>query len=200
MKQTDQDARHNPINTELESLSALMDSETDELELRRLLKSMDQDPDMAGQLLSYWQRLHLVQDILHDRGKPVSGGLSAAIAEQLEQEPLPQKPGRFYSWQQNLTRVAIAASVAVVFIVAMQTGLDSGPSVPVAENESEAIESTELQNPALLADSEAVQMDPVAAERLRTYLEGIVIDVSEPVVTEHIQDSPLYRLVNEVQD
>lgn len=200
MKQTDHIAEHSPIDPELESLSALMDAQTDELELRRLLKSMDQDPEKAEQLLAYWQRFHLAQDVLHDRGRPVSAGLAQAVAEQLEQEPPLQKPGRFNSWQQNLSRVAIAASVALVFVVGVQSSLDSQPTAPVAVSEPEQGQAMDDQIPTLLAESQPIEMDPVAAERLRSYLKGIVIDVSEPVVTEHIQDSPLYRLVNEVQD
>ncbi len=52
----------------------------------------------------------------------------------------------------------------------------------------------------MLADGAALTVDPEAAARLRNYLQSIAIDVSEPVVTQHIQDSPLFRLVNQVQD
>jgi hypothetical protein len=90
--------------------------------------------------------------------------------------------------------------VAVVFVVAMQSSLDDSATAPMAVNETEQNDSIANAGPTMLAESEAIVVDPVAAERLRSYLEGIAIDVSEPVVTEHIQDSPLYRLVNEIQD
>jgi sigma-E factor negative regulatory protein RseA len=200
MKQTDQTSKSQPSEQELESLSALMDAQTDELELRRLLKSMDQDPQKAEQLKAHWQRFHLAQDILHDRASPLGSGIAAAVAEQLLDEPAPGRPGRLGRWQQGLTRVAIAASVAVVFVVAMQSNLDDVATAPVAVNDAGQNDSLANTAPTMLADSEAIAVDPVAAERLRSYLEGIAIDVSEPVVTEHIQDSPLYRLVNEIQD
>jgi hypothetical protein len=34
---------------------------------------------------------------------------------------------------------------------------------------------------------------------VRQYIESLTIDDEEPVRIEHIQDSPLYRLVNELQ-
>ena len=47
-----------------ESLSALMDNEGDELELRRVLKSLDDEPDAADA----WRRYHLMRSLLRREG------------------------------------------------------------------------------------------------------------------------------------
>lgn len=197
-----------PGDSEAEALSALMDGQGDELELRRLLKTLEKDPAAANQLMAAWQRYHLVQDLIHDRGRPVSTDLAARVAAQLDNEPaLAASAG----WQKTAAKFAIAASVAAIFVVGMQSSLQQSPTsgpVPAiaADNPQPADDSAPgalpLAQPdrALLAEGTAVTVDPEAAERLRNYLEGIAIDVSEPVVTQHIQDSPLYRLVNQVQD
>lgn len=197
-------------HSEAETLSALMDGQGDELELRRLLKTLDSDPAAAEQLLTTWQRYHLVQDLIHDRGQPVGTDLAARIAAELENEPaLAASAGT--GWQKTVAKFAIAASVAAVFVVGMQASLQqspaSGPAPAIAVESAQPANETSpdfapLAQPgsALLAEGGAVAVDPEAAARLRSYLEGIAIDVSEPVVTQHIQDSPLYRLVNQVQD
>ena len=192
-----------------EAISALLDGESDDLELRRLLNSLESDADSAEELLRQWQRYHLAQDVLHGRGVPVSDSLSARIAQQLAQEAphstqeSPAVMSKPSGWQHAMTRMAIAASVAAVFVVALQTNL--APSTPantvagLEESGQEAVQQAEPV-PTLLAESEEFTVDPVAEERLRLFLEGISVDVSEPIVTEQIQDSPLFRLVNRVED
>lgn len=193
-----------------EAISALLDGESDDLELRRLLNALESDADNAEQLLSQWQRYHLAQDVLHGRGVPVSKTLAANIAQQLEQEETysgqssPAVTRNSSGWQHALTRIAIAASVAAVFVVGLQTNLaPSAPATNLADvnNNAEDVSSPLQPAPTMVADSgEQFTVDPVAEERLRLFLEGISVDVSEPVVTEQIQDSPLFRLVNSVQD
>lgn len=69
-----------------ESLSALMDSESDELELRRVLKSLPDDSDAA----ETWRRYHLARSMMHrEREVDVSVDLSAGIMERLRDEPAP---------------------------------------------------------------------------------------------------------------
>lgn len=190
-----------------EALSALLDGEADELELRRLLKSLDSDTENAEELLLQWQRYHLAQDVLHDRGVPVTATLASRISQQLELEQDYQGekniPAAVSGWQNTLSKMAIAASVAAVFVVALQINPNPGVSDPTIAN-SEAAPQTPRQTaefaPMLVADSPEVAVDPAAEARLRLFLEGISIDVSEPVVTEQIQDSPLFRLVNQIQD
>lgn len=69
-----------------ESLSALMDNEGDELELRRVLKSLEDEPDAA----EAWRRYHLMRSLMRRETEvDVSVDLSAGILARLESEPAP---------------------------------------------------------------------------------------------------------------
>lgn len=66
-----------------ESLSALMDGEAGELELRRVLRALDDD---GSELMARWRRYHLVQASLHDQTPPVRTDLLAGIHARLQNE------------------------------------------------------------------------------------------------------------------
>jgi len=187
-----------------ETISALLDNEADDLELRRFLKSCEQDPT----LLATWERYSLVQSALHESGQPVSPSLSQRIAAQIEQEaPLSATVAPAQSsWKEGFTKMAIAASVAAVFLVAVQFNLDSGPgtsAIPaIADQSAENIESPatlSLAATTLLAEAGVEVPVVVDGGIVRQYIESLTLDDEEPVRIEHIQDSPLYRLVNELQ-
>ncbi|MFA5493164.1 MAG: sigma-E factor negative regulatory protein [Porticoccaceae bacterium] len=97
-----------------ETLSALMDNETSELETMRLLKSMESDP----QLRDSWHRYHLaaaaIRGELPARRVDLSARISAAIAD--EKSPRPSLH-RFF---QPLSKVAVAATVAAVAVLGVQ--------------------------------------------------------------------------------
>ena len=186
-----------------ETISALLDSEADDLELRRFLKSCDQD----SILLETWERYCLVQSALHETVQPVSASLSQRIAAQIELEgPLaavPVAPAQS-SWKEGITKMAIAASVAAVFLVAMQVSLDGEPAIPaIAGQPAESTESlaTPSSEAATLIAVASVN-EPVVVDVgiVRQYIESLTLDDEEPVRIEHIQDSALYRLVNELQE
>ncbi|PCJ24552.1 MAG: hypothetical protein COA96_09135 [SAR86 cluster bacterium] len=183
-----------------ESLSALLDNEADDLELRRLLKACEQDT----QLLETWERYSLVQSVLHDRGIPVSSNLSQKIAAQIEEEKAlisNVSANDDSSWRQSVGKIAIAASVAFIFMFAVQTSLTPEPisSSAVAANNGNTPNADQqvTQATTILAQNTVNEVDPVARQRLREYIESMTFDEQEPPRMEHIQDSPLYRLVNE---
>lgn len=189
-----------------ETISALLDNEADDLELRRFLKSCEQDPT----LLQTWERYSLAQSVLHEAARPVSAGLSERISAQIEQEaPLSaatNAPAQS-SWKESLTKMAIAASVAAVFLVAVQVNLDSGSAtsaVPtIADQSTENIESPAvpvLVATTLLAESTGAAPAAIDGGIVRQYIESLTLDDEEPVRIEHMQDSPLYRLVNQMQE
>lgn len=69
-----------------ESLSVLMDGESDELELRRVLKALPNDDDAADT----WRRYHLARSMMQrEQGVDVSVDLSAGIMARLSDEPAP---------------------------------------------------------------------------------------------------------------
>ncbi|MFT4863385.1 MAG: sigma-E factor negative regulatory protein RseA [Pseudohongiellaceae bacterium] len=183
---------------ENESLSALLDGETDELELRRVLRSSESDREV----LQTWARYNHAQAVLHSEVILASPGFAAGVAEQLENEvPLQRAKGfsaviaNLSDWQKTAAKMAIAASVALVFLVSMDEFANPGSAAPmVAGDRSGASDVPSV------ASSEPIIMDPQAEKRLRDYIQATAIDDDEPVRLEHIQDSPLYRLVNRLQE
>ncbi|WP_236551410.1 sigma-E factor negative regulatory protein [Billgrantia tianxiuensis] len=104
-----------------ESLSALMDNEGDDLELRRVLKTLESEPDAA----EAWRRYHLMRSLLRrDHDIDVSTDLSAGIMARLDAEPAPaiEEPRlapRRSSY--SLSRSAgIAAAVTLMVITGVQ--------------------------------------------------------------------------------
>ena len=116
-----------------ESLSALMDGEANELEMRRVLDRLGQDQDLRETALGY-QR---IGETIRNEQNAFSGiDLSASISAALEEEPVPVLEGsveqsaqqtasiqtvKKTGWAANLGRFAIAASVAVATVVGVQT-------------------------------------------------------------------------------
>lgn len=110
-----------------ESLSALMDGEADELELRRLLAE-----DNADLVRSTWSRYHLLRDSMKgnaDRQRfahlEISHRVSEAIAyhEQPNTNPLSKDEGKVEikaSWLKTVSSFAVAASVTVAVVIAVQ--------------------------------------------------------------------------------
>ena len=147
---------HDPVS---ESLSALMDGETTELEIRRLLKS--DDPEMLAQ----WHRYQLSSAILRgditghvalSRAESMAAGISAAIAAEpalaTDGSPTGELPhdklsvdaehstGRsLKTWGpwSYVVRFGVAASVAATLIIGIQlaptettSGVASAPAEP----------------------------------------------------------------------
>ena len=103
-----------------ESLSALMDNEGDDLELRRALKAFESEPDTA----EAWRRYHLMRSILRrDQDIDVSTDLSAGIMARIEAEPVPAveqprfAPRRSHSFARS---AGIAAAVSLMVITGVQ--------------------------------------------------------------------------------
>ncbi|MBD3897480.1 sigma-E factor negative regulatory protein [Halomonas sp. ML-15] len=103
-----------------ESLSALMDNEGDELEVRRVLKSLDGQGDDADA----WRRYHLARSLMQrDRDVDVSTDLSAGIMAKIAEEPLPvveQPSTRKRSGLSFSSSAAIAAAVSLMVITGVQ--------------------------------------------------------------------------------
>lgn len=69
-----------------QSLSALMDNEGDDLELRRVLATLEDAPEAAES----WRRYHLVRSVMRrESGIDTTIDLSADIMARLEGEPVP---------------------------------------------------------------------------------------------------------------
>lgn len=119
-----------------ESVSALVDGEADELELRRLLSGSDRET-----MRETWRDYHLLRDSLAGADMrfahfDISGRVQAALAEQSGQSVAVGGA----RWWRPLASVAVAASMAAVVVVGVrgfgggQTGAGSGSgALDVAE-------------------------------------------------------------------
>lgn len=126
-----------------ESLSALMDNEADELEIRRVLQASENDPAMR----STWDRYQLARAVMHNEPWQPKVDLSAGIAALIADEPAPvmAEPKAPRMWQ-NLSRLAVAASVTLAVLVGVNVFNQDGSAA----------------DPAMLADLPAATVAPVA--------------------------------------
>ena len=122
-----------------ESLSAVMDGEADEFEIRRVLNEAADDPELRG----VWERYHLVRSVMRGEGRARGVGadvLSMRLWKQIDAEEAPADDiddavntpqrasrGGWTTWGQRLAGVAVAASVAAAVIVGFR--VDDGASV-----------------------------------------------------------------------
>lgn len=190
-----------------ESLSALMDNESNELELRRLLKEMPGDPEIART----WDRYNLTRSLLHkEEVRPVSAAatlnmLSAIAAEMpyAAGKPTGLSGGRAV-WLQSAGRMAIAASVALAVFVGMQSALDrSMPESQLAQQGTVQDEERAASTQDMVADS-GPGFDAEAQQRLNDYIRGVSIqyreDGSAIPAFNILQDSQLIRQVNQIEN
>lgn len=115
-----------------ESLSALMDSESDELELRRVLKALPNDADAADT----WRRYHLARSMMQrERSVDVSADLSAGIMARLQDEPAPMMadaPASTPARSSNISfarGAGVAAAVSLMVITGVQFFGADGESI-----------------------------------------------------------------------
>ncbi|MBT8766814.1 RseA family anti-sigma factor [Metapseudomonas boanensis] len=96
-----------------ESLSAVMDNEADELELRRVLAASG-DADVRAT----WSRYQIARAVMHKELLEPRLDIAAAVSAALAEEAVPAKvvPG---PWR-NLGRLAVAASVTVAVLVGVR--------------------------------------------------------------------------------
>lgn len=177
-----------------EALSALLDGELSDFELRRLLQQLPQDEA----LLQTWQRYNLARSAL--QGEPfrkASEDFSARVAAQIAQEPAHRAGERLAargSWLVLGGKLAVAASVtAAVFLGMQYTLLQEAPVAGLADTAAE-------QQPAALASTPSIEVDAEAQRRLNEYIQSVSIPLrSEPAVLEggSVLDSPLVRPVSD---
>lgn len=129
-----------------ESLSALMDNEAPELELRRTLKAVSDDRE----LVATWHRYQLAASAMRRELPPRMVDLSARISAAIDQEQT-LKPS-FSRYLQPLGKVAVAASVALVAVmgfrqIQVQDPLTAGDAPAVAGATTTAPGSLEAEGP-----------------------------------------------------
>lgn len=116
-----------------ESVSAVMDGEASELELRRVLSR-----DNTDVVNNTWSRYHAVKNVLHNSDNELSfrnWDISQQISEAVADEPLAavkKANSAGLSWMRPVAGFAVAASVAFAVVVGVQSiqpgGIDADPS------------------------------------------------------------------------
>lgn len=166
------------------TLSALMDSEADELELRRLLRALPGDPELAAT----WKRYHAVRASLHQEihsnpAVDLLPGIKERIAAEAE-IPVTLRARILRSGAMRLLgQGAIAASVAVAALLGVSLlESPSGDSLPVAA----VTEVSQSATPAMSGNFRAEELarsavsDPEALERLEQAVYQGLSDLPPP--------------------
>ncbi|MBB2494816.1 sigma-E factor negative regulatory protein [Aquipseudomonas ullengensis] len=96
-----------------ESLSAVMDNEADELELRRVLAASDDN-----ELRATWSRYQIARAVMHKELLEPRLDIAAAVSAALAEEAVPAKPASGV-WR-TIGRVAVAASVTVAVLAGVR--------------------------------------------------------------------------------
>jgi len=189
-----------------EALSALMDDELSDFELRRLLQHIESKPD----LLAEWERFGLVRAALQSDPwrAPRSPDFASRVLTDIEQSisregPLSamsdssRKPGsaRPAVWARNTTRFAVAASVTLAVFMGMQAVLQApgvGESQPALASGNDQAASAR-QNQQLAVDADAQQ-------RLNDYIRSVTIPArmeSQSTPYNILLDSPQLHPVSD---
>lgn len=120
-----------------ERLSALMDGEAGEHELRQVIKALETD----GSLVDTWKRYHLAQSALRRESGAWAGvDLRASLSARLDDEAVRRPALLPRRGMQALASVAVAASVAMVTVFGWQSLQPAG--VPQAGNDGRPVASS----------------------------------------------------------
>lgn len=165
-----------------ESVSAVMDGEADELELRRVLAAAGEDPALRER----WARYQLARSVMHRQtvrpGLDLASAVSAAIAA--EESPTPASQPVSSGWRQ-LGRLAVAASVTLAVLA----------GVRFYNNQDETSLAPQLaQQPAQLQQSQPV-LPPVAAPQGPAVLASYPASEVEAEPAKPAQPDDLLRAV-----
>lgn len=157
-----------------ELLSAFVDEEVTELEVRRLCKELPGDV----QALARWHRYHLMRDAL--RGNlpaKLDVGFAARVMAKLEDEGV-QMESEARPWSERLLRpvagFGLAASVAVAAVLGFQSF--TGPSATAPEGALVSLQATpQTTGAANVASADRFRRDasirnPEMVARLNSYL------------------------------
>jgi len=131
-----------------ESLSAVMDNEADELELRRVINALE-DPETRAT----WNRFQIARAVMHkdllDPRLDLATAVSAAIADEIAPVKATRGPWR------SIGRLAVAASVTVAVLAGVRlyhqdeiTGNQLAQQQPASQ---QAPSVPQVQGPAVLA-------------------------------------------------
>lgn len=172
-----------------ETISAVMDSQADDLEVRRLLKALDNaSEEEAAAILAQWESFHSIGSVLRNESRSnnetptmrassnFAASVSAAIADEAPMDKAARRPSKSDPmWQ----RFAVAASVTLAILVgvqeyeSMQAGdasytADNAVTVPALKSVDQSVDQSVVDLTAVqLASSEvALESSMSEAEKL----------------------------------
>ena len=172
-----------------ETISAVMDSQADDLEVRRLLKALDNaSEEEAAAILAQWESFHTIGSVLRNESRSnnetptmrasssFAASVSAAIADEAPMDKAARRPSKSDPmWQ----RFAVAASVTLAILVgvqeyeSMQAGdasytADNAVTVPALKSVDQSVDQSVVDLTAVqLASSEvALESSMSEAEKL----------------------------------
>ncbi len=158
-----------------ESLSALMDNEAEELEVRRLLAQADADADIR----SRWNRYHTARAVLQkDQLQHAHIDISASLRELIANEPayaasakanLNARTGRLAAFSfKPLAGLAVAASVTAAVFFGMEGFDSSDPATPANTLAGSTQLPTIERGVRTLPNQQASEQAQVAAAKFET--------------------------------
>lgn len=166
-----------------ESLSALVDGETDELEVRRLLNELEENDELRER----WQRYQMIGALMRNEAA-VNVDLSRGIMQAIDGEPMdevvkaPAASGHAavshrMRW---LASGAVAASVTLAVLVGVRVMQPQGNDMAVAANTpSEPVLVNASPAAVQLAAADAQPMDKAQLEEAQRKLQEYVMQHTE---------------------
>ena len=170
-----------------ESLSAVMDNEADELELRRVLNAFDD-----AETRDTWSRYQVARAVMHKDLLIPRLDIAAAVSAALADEAVPAKAARG-PWR-SLGRLAVAASVTVAVLAGVRLyNQDEIAGAELAQQTQQPVMAgPQVKGPAVLAgytESAEQAPDPMTNDVLQGAGEG---DQRLPgYLRQHAQDAAL---------
>ncbi|NQD96264.1 RNA polymerase subunit sigma [Pseudomonas sp. CrR25] len=144
-----------------ESLSAVMDNEADELELRRVLSASDD-----VELRATWSRYQIARAVMHKELLEPRLDIAAAVSAALADEAVPVAKNTVRGPWRVVGRLAVAASVTLAVLAGVRLyNQDEVAGAQLAQQAAQpALASPQVQGPAMLAGfSTAGEQAPSAA-------------------------------------
>ncbi|WP_439889314.1 RseA family anti-sigma factor [Pseudomonas sp. MBLB4123] len=144
-----------------ESLSAVMDNEADELELRRVLGASDD-----AELRATWSRYQIARAVMHKELLEPKLDIAAAVSAALADEALPVAEKTSRGPWRAVGRLAVAASVTVAVLAGVRLyNQDEIGAAQLAQQAAQpALASPQAQGPAMLAGFSSAAEQPGAAQ------------------------------------
>ena len=156
-----------------ESLSAVMDGEADEFEIRRVLNEAAEDAELRG----VWERYHLVRSVMRGEGRKLGastlgrefwaqidadGAAPSSETVTVEREPEIARVAPRLGWLQRIAGVGVAAGVAAAVVIGFGGRSSSDTDTAAPSPQVVQVQPSDVQTiPAGLVDDEGRPVDDV---------------------------------------